>query len=124
MPMPVKKRDKADTALCLNFCQYYKPGRNEDLSCQGFIVVHGIMQKGRNLPLERPDKLSIPDSRTAESLRKKVCGVCEFHAADCDFILTGGAAAPCGGFALLSHLLESGELTLEEIEEAAGPAAR
>jgi len=45
-----------------------------------------------------------------------VCTVCSFQKADCDFILSGGTAPPCGGYALLLHLLGSGDLTLEEIE--------
>jgi hypothetical protein len=115
--MPVNKRSKSDTTLCRNFCQYYKPGRNEELTCRGFVVVLRIMQKGRRLSLERPDTLSLPDAGTVEALRKSLCGACDFRAGDCDFILTG-AATPCGGFILLSHLLGTGELTLADIDKS------
>jgi hypothetical protein len=114
--MPRAKRIKADTALCESFCRYYRPGKNEELACQGFIVVHELIKRGKKISSERPGTMATPDARTREGLKKKVCAVCEFHAADCDFVLTGGTAAPCGGFALLSHLLGTGELTLEEIE--------
>jgi hypothetical protein len=108
---------KPDTKLCRNFCAYYRPGKNEDLLCQGFLVVHRLLQSGRRFSLERPVRTAVPDRRSAEGLRKRVCAVCSFRAADCDYIATEGAAAPCGGIALLSHLLGAGELALEETGE-------
>jgi hypothetical protein len=45
----------------------------------------------------------------------RVCAFCSFQASDCDYIATNGAAAPCGGIALLSHLIGTGDLTLHEI---------
>ncbi|MBS1125162.1 MAG: Radical domain protein [Nitrospirae bacterium] len=111
-----RKRAKKDTTLCINFCQYYKPGRNEDLECQGFVVVHGLIKKGRKLSQERPGISAKPDARTLEGLKGRVCTACAFREADCDFILSGGTAAPCGGFSLLAHLLGSRELKLDEIE--------
>jgi hypothetical protein len=110
---------KPDTTLCRNFCAYYRPGQNEDLMCQGFIVVHGLLRSGRRISLERPERSAAPARRSVESLRKRVCAVCSFRAADCDYIATDGAAAPCGGITLLSHLLGAGELKLEETGEEA-----
>ncbi len=115
--MPVNKRRKSDITLCRSFCQYYKPGKNEELSCRGFNIVHRLVQKGRKLPVERPETPSRPDPGTAASLRDCLCGACDFRDGDCDFVLTG-TAPPCGGFMLLSHLLGTGELTLEEIKAA------
>jgi len=111
-----RKKAKSDTTLCENFCVYYKPGRNEELECQGFIVVHRLITKGRPLSREKPETASLPDVRISEGLKSRVCSACPFREADCDFILSGGTAAPCGGFALLSHLLGSGDLKLEEID--------
>jgi len=111
-----RKKAKSDTTLCENFCVYYKPGRNEELECQGFIVVHRLISKGRALSQKRPGTASAPDARTREGLKSRVCSACSFREADCDFMLSNGTAAPCGGFALLSHLLGSGDLKLEEIE--------
>jgi len=114
--MPLRKKGKADTTLCRNFCQYYKPGRNEELACQGFVVVHRLIGKGKPLSQEKPRRTAVPDARTVEGLKGRVCAACSFHEADCDFILSGGRASPCGGYALLYHLLGSGDLTLEELE--------
>ncbi|MDH4163689.1 MAG: hypothetical protein OEW15_13515 [Nitrospirota bacterium] len=102
----------------MNYCSYFKPGKNEDLACQGFIVVHSILRSGKRIPQERPDRIAIPPRRTLEGLKQRVCALCSFHDSDCDYIATSGASASCGGFALLAHLLGSGELTLGEIDEA------
>jgi len=110
------KRPKTDTAICRNFCTYYKPGKNEELACQGFVVVHGIISRGKRISQERPNRLAAADGRIIEMLKDRVCGVCEFHADGCDFILTSGGASPCGGFALLSHLFASGELEPEDLD--------
>jgi len=103
--------------LCVNHCTYYKPGKSEELQCQGFVAVQRIVTSGKALPLERPRRAASPDLQAREGLKTCVCGPCAFREADCDFILTGGTAPPCGGFALLSHLLGSGVLTLDEIKE-------
>jgi hypothetical protein len=111
MPKPAKR----DTELCLNFCAYYRPGKNEELVCQGFVVVHGLLRGGRRISLERPQRTAQPDRESAAGLRSRVCANCSFHAADCDYIASNGAASPCGGVALLSHLLGTGDLTLRDI---------
>jgi len=114
--MSRKKTGKADITLCRNFCQYYKPGRNEELECQGFVVVRRLIGKGRHVSQEKPRRTAVPDARTVEGLKGRVCAACSFRAADCDFVLSGGTASPCGGYALLFHLLGSGDLKLEDIE--------
>lgn len=111
------KKGKVDTTLCKNFCKYYKPGKNEELACQGFVVVRRLIEKGRQVSREKPRRAAAPDARTVEGLKARVCAACSFRAADCDFILSGGTASPCGGYALLFHLLGSGDLTLEELDE-------
>jgi hypothetical protein len=113
--MPRKKAKNA-TMLCVNFCKYYKPSRNEDLECQGSVVVRRLIDKGIKISQERPGTASAPDARTLEGLKGLVCSACSFREADCDYVLSCGTAAPCGGFALLSHLLGSGDLKLEDIE--------
>jgi hypothetical protein len=115
--MPREKKGKADTTLCRNFCKYYKPGKNENLACQGFVVVHRLIGKGKQLSQAKPQRTAVPDVKTVEGLKGRVCGACSFHESDCDFVLSGGTASPCGGSVLLFHLLGNGDLTLEELEE-------
>lgn len=114
--MTMVRKPKADTTLCRNFCKYYKPGKNEELACQGFVVAYGIIGRGKSISLARPGKMTDADAAAADILKKRVCGSCDFRLDGCDFILTNGGASPCGGFALLSHLLGSGELKPEELE--------
>jgi len=116
--MPREKNRTADTTLCRNFCKYYKPGKNEELECQGFVVFHRLIGKGKQLSQEKPRRTAVPDARTVEGLKGRVCAACSFREADCDFVSSDGRAAPCGGYALLFHLLGSGDLTLDEIERA------
>ncbi len=111
----MKKRSETDATLCANFCAYYKPGKNEELACEGLVVVRRLVEKGKKIPpAKRGAALANPLS--ADTLRNSVCMVCSFHESDCDFILTGGKAFPCGGFVVLSRLLDAGEITIEEIK--------
>lgn len=110
----MKKKEGRVKELCENHCTYYKPGRNEDMACEGFMVVRRLIEQGRDIPLGRrgPGR---EGTGVAAALRRSLCVRCGFHEADCDFILTGGKAHPCGGFVLLRHLLDEGKITIEEI---------
>jgi hypothetical protein len=114
----MKKDPATGETLCRNFCAYYKPAKKEELACRGFVVVQRLIEKGRAVPLARPEAAVPPDKRVEESLRQRLCRACDFRENDCDFILTGGNASPCGGFALLVRLLGTGKITIEEIETA------
>ncbi len=112
----MKKKTGPARALCEQHCSYYKPGKNETMACEGFAVVRRLIEQGRDLPLGR----RAPGSESTGSqsaLRKTLCARCGFREADCDFILTGGKALPCGGFVVLRHLLDEGKVAIEEIEE-------
>lgn len=113
------KRTRMDTTLCANLCRYYKPGKSEELACQGYVVVQRIITAGRQVPLRRPVRMVSPGPEALERLHGAVCMRCAFREQDCDYIATGGTAPSCGGFLLLTHLVGSGELTLDEIEQHA-----
>ena len=99
--------------ICSKFCAYYKPGKNEELECRGFAVVEQLIHRGKGIAFEQ---YGLKFDRTVqETLRQKMCRACAFHEQDCDFMLDQ-AATPCGGFVLLSQLLGSGVIALEEIE--------
>lgn len=101
--------------FCKAFCTYYKPGKSEDLACEGVQVLQSM--RGRSLPSERPGRLAVPDGEADAVLHERVCGPCSFRAQDCDHIATGGRAPSCGGLAALRHLLGSGEVKLSEIKK-------
>lgn len=75
-----------------------------------------IIRNGIKVSRERPARIQNADEQTIEFIKGHVCRRCDFLPEGCDFILTGGAAAPCGGFVLLSHLFASGQLAPEELD--------
>ena len=38
-------------AVCLRLCSYYKPGRNEELACRGYLVLERLALRG--VPMRR-----------------------------------------------------------------------
>lgn len=101
--------------LCLHFCPYFKPGKNEDLACRGYIVIGAMLDRGLSVPLHRRKEGHAPSPETTESLNQALCKDCSFFEQDCDYILTRGNASACGGFRLLSLLVDEGLLRIEDI---------
>lgn len=98
--------------LCVPFCVYYKPGKNEELACKGYAVLERLMQGGRRIDCERCGQA--PATTVSDLLVQKMCMSCDFHEQDCDF-MQDRTAAPCGGFVLISQLLGSGAIAPDEI---------
>jgi hypothetical protein len=111
----MNKKEQLVQTLCLPFCRYYKPGINEELRCRGAVIAERLLQAGMRLPIDERS-LKAPDRATTELLFRLLCRVCEFREHDCDFA-ENGTSIPCGGFVVLSHLLASGAITSEDIEE-------
>jgi hypothetical protein len=109
----MKKVQSLEQVLCLAYCAYYKPGKNEELTCRGRIVVEQLLQKGRMIVFNKSDQRI--DSATAEKMVQKMCMTCDFHERDCDY-MQDRSAPPCGGFKLLAQLVQSGDISLEDIE--------
>jgi hypothetical protein len=108
----VRKIALLDKTICLKFCAYYKPGKNEALACRGYTVVEQLMREGRAIGFQGSERTF--DAATAEMLSHKMCKTCDFHEHDCDFMLDR-TASPCGGFVLLAQLLGSGVITMRDI---------
>ena len=113
----MKKEGILKKQLCLPYCPYYKPGKNEELACRGYGVVERLLEGGKHVSFPRSGKGRQPVGEAVSAVREQVCTPCAFHDEDCDFILTGGSASPCGGFLLLAYLLEAGEITIDDIQE-------
>jgi hypothetical protein len=108
----MKKNAIGNRTLCLNFCSYYKPGKNEELACRGYQVVERMIREGRSLDLTKADCSF--DCLRAEAVVLRMCVHCDFQKDGCDFMLDR-QALPCGGFILLAKLLESGAITIEDV---------
>jgi len=104
-----------EQALCSQFCAYYKPGKNEELACQGYVVVERLLQAGMVIAFKRTGSGPDPDQATIEALVRHLCMFCDFHEQDCDFMQDRTASA-CGGFVLLAQLLASNALSINEIK--------
>jgi hypothetical protein len=101
-----------EQTLCLKYCSYYKPGINEELACNGYMVVDRLLREGKRLVLESNgnETTIFP----ADRIVKILCLACDFHEQDCDF-MHSQAARPCGGFVFLAKLLGSGVITMEDV---------
>jgi hypothetical protein len=103
-----------EQTLCLKFCSYYKPGKNEELACKGYLVLERLLREGKSLVFESSRCESSMD--LSDRIVKALCLSCDFHEEDCDF-MQDRTARPCGGFVLLERLLASGAVTIEDIEK-------
>ncbi len=101
--------------LCLHFCPYYKPGKNEELACRGYVVISDMMDCGAHISLDRRGRSPDVSTEAAENLKQALCRRCPFFEQDCDFILTEGTASPCGGFRLLLLLIDEGSVRIGDI---------
>jgi len=99
--------------LCGNFCSYYKPSKEEELACRGFIVVEQMIKAGKKVSFEGAGKR--PSRLKAAELGESLCPTCPFYERDCDYILQEGEARPCGGFIFLGLLLDDGIICIDDV---------
>ena len=102
-------------SLCLKFCHYYKPSKDERLACLGFLVVKGLIERGEQIPFAA-SAAQVPPL-IDEELTRTMCPSCPFYVDGCDFVLGTENAPPCGGFALLRILLHTECIRLEDVEQ-------
>ncbi len=99
--------------VCSRFCSYYKPGRNEELACRGYVVLERLAQQGVSI---NRDKTELPRDGTDDGpLVSALCMACPFHEHDCDF-MENRALPPCGGFLLLAQLLTAKDISLKDVK--------
>ena len=98
--------------LCAAFCSFYKPGKNEDLTCLGYRAVAWFAAAGREFCF----KAEQPRGSDSSGLLSGVlCPHCPFSANDCDYAAGVEGAPPCGGFILLNRALGDGTLSVDDI---------
>jgi hypothetical protein len=100
-------------AVCLRLCSYYKPGRNEELACRGYLVLERLAQQGILIDNKNTDHLR--DGAGEEPLVQALCMACPFHEQDCDF-MENSALPPCGGFLLLMQLLGKKKISIDDVK--------
>lgn len=100
--------------LCEKICSYYKPSKDSELACMGFIVTERLIKSGKKIPFDKSEQVS--DIAAGEKLIQNMCASCAFYESDCDFILKEGKALPCGGFILLECLIAKRIVTIGDIK--------
>ena len=101
--------------LCMRFCSYYKPTKDEGLACMGYLVTERLVRAGMKIRFQKAGGAT--QAATKEALIAAVCGDCDFRKEDCDFIMKAGGAPPCGGFLLLAQLLDAGSLSVDDLRD-------
>lgn len=101
-----------ERSLCERYCVYYKPGKNEELACRGYVVVEQLLHRKTIIVPDAGGRSF--DLNKAELLMQRLCASCDFRENDCDFT-TDRAASPCGGFLLLAQLIERGAIAVDNI---------
>jgi len=99
--------------VCVRFCAYYKPGRNEELACGGYAVLERLALQG--IPMGCTIMKQPRDRIGEELLVRTLCMACPFHHEDCDF-MENSELPPCGGFMLLARLLAAKEISIEDVK--------
>jgi hypothetical protein len=101
--------------LCRTFCSFYKWDKDDELACLGFRVIERLLSERREVLFDVPSCMPGPGAR--EMLVVRLCPKCPYHASDCDFAAKVQDARPCGGFVVLGHLLERGDLSVDDIRD-------
>jgi hypothetical protein len=106
--------------VCKGFCSYYKPSKDEELACRGFLVLEKLMKTGRDALFEK-NEFPVPTGHqpnavTSEGLARHICLSCPYYENDCDFADKKENTLPCGGFILLGGLIEAGLLDIDDVK--------
>lgn len=113
--------------VCRDNCKYFK-GVGGEQECGGFTAVSKALESGTVTVVQIenvPSPASIPPRRV-EILTEKLCQTCGYFKDACDFQSPAPPedAAPCGGFRVFQALLDTGEITKNELEKVlSGPTS-
>jgi len=109
-------RGRLREGLCSRHCFYYKPFRDEELSCLGFSVLELFLARGGDVPL---GQTSSTDDCPGEgkALVGTLCRRCPYYEEDCDFVAGTKDAKPCGGFGVMLFLVRDQVISIGEIAD-------
>ncbi len=120
--MEYMEKEELVKVLCAPYCAFYKPGKDEELACNGFSVLLKLAASGFEIQA-RPEKRDLQE-QTQEKLFGSLCHGCAFFDEDCDYASwrRGEQAArirkeinPCGGFLFLGLCIEQGSMDIQAI---------
>ncbi|MBI5025512.1 MAG: hypothetical protein HZC12_02055 [Nitrospirae bacterium] len=103
--------------VCKGFCKFYKEGRSESTRSEEEMACAGLLFF-ESLPSSRIESLihNLSPEHVVHNnpLSGRLCESCEFSVDGCDF-RAGSSSPPCGGYVLLSMMLEKGFIDEEEV---------
>ena len=107
--------------ICRPFCDYFHPGKKEELFCRGAQVVENLVRRQRLIPedFREPDRKEPLTPGQEPGLEAAVCEDCPFRPEDCDFKSAQPPpdCRPCGGLVLLHRLQARGMISVSELAE-------
>jgi len=110
--------------VCAGYCAFYKPGKDEELACKGFLVLENLSLRWNEIASKGRKKMS--HDETMDNLFSVLCVQCPFFDDGCDFAAgrRGRAmeavrtdAVPCGGFLFLGACIEQGSIDIQAINQ-------
>ncbi len=108
--------------VCAGFCCFYKPEKDEELACKGFLVLEDLTLRQDAIAANDREKLLRDD--TMNDLYGMLCKTCPFFVDGCDFAAErrgeGTKSArqvsmPCGGILFLGVCLERGSIDIKAL---------
>ncbi len=122
--MGCMEKDDLVQRVCAANCAFYRPGKDEALSCKGFSVVRRLIAEGRDIGAD--GNAAVPGAETENALFQSLCRSCPFFEHDCDFaawkrgeapLLLRKDVNPCGGFLFLGCTIDRGGMDIKEINQ-------
>jgi len=120
--MKCMKKEALVELLCAGYCSFYRPEKDEDLACKGFIILERLLDEQKEVPA-RTEKMVL-STKTENDLFQALCTGCPFFEQDCDYASwkrgEGGnepceAMYPCGGFLCLGHCIDHGTVDIQDV---------
>jgi len=111
--------EESKRLICKTHCKFYKENKKEEYTCKGLAVLDGLLER-KSLAKIIGD-LTAPLAVTFKDdivLKEAVCRICDFFIDGCDFRDPECSydAPPCGGFLIISYLVEKKIISLEDIK--------
>ncbi len=91
--------------VCEKFCRFYKPEQNEPEKCGSYEFLRKNLTK-REIVRAADAAPAKPDFSSDDTISEMVCAECAFRVDGCDY-RDGVNSTPCGGYAIVSHLLRN-----------------
>jgi hypothetical protein len=93
-----------EQAICRKFCSFYKPGSKGNPKCGSFAFLARNLTDAemRQAAGAAPVDFSFSEDRVIKDM---VCVNCDFLVDGCDY-RDGLGKTPCGGYAVVEHLLK------------------